>query len=70
MNKRHILFICIAVIAAILTVVLAGGRKGNEVVHEEKIEFRLNDTLTNEMSEIPELKGLDKKMRSYLIIRI
>ena len=66
MNKRHLFFICIAVVAAILTVVVAGGRKGTEIMHEEKIAFRLNDTLTNEMSEIPELKGLDKKMRSYL----
>ena len=66
MNRRHLFFICIAVVAAILTVVVAGGRKGASVAHEEEMTLRLNDTLTNEMSDIPELSGLDKKMKSYL----
>lgn len=52
-------------ITAILTAVVAGGRKEKRLNEEEKI-FRLNDTLTNEMSDIPDLYGLDKKVNSYL----
>lgn len=67
MNKRRLFFISIAVIAAVLTVVVAGGRKGKDAIqNEDKVIFRLNDTLTNEMSDIPELHGLDRKMRTYL----
>ena len=67
MNKRRLFFISIAVIAAVLTVVVAGGRKGKDALqNEDKVIFRLNDTLTNEMSDIPELHGLDRKMRTYL----
>ena len=67
MNKRRLFFISFAVIAAILTVVVAGGRKGKDVApDEEKVIFRLNDTLTNEMSDIPELNALDRKMKAYL----
>ena len=67
MNKRRLFFISFAVIAAILTVVVAGGRKGKDVPSDEdKAVFRLNDTLTNEMSDIPELHALDRKMKAYL----
>ena len=66
MNRRHLFFICIAVVAAILTVVVAGGRKGALVAHEEEMTLRLNDTLTNEMSDIPSLLAMDKKVNAYL----
>ena len=67
MDKRHIFIISIVAIAAILTVVIAGGHKTNNRVQEEsKVIFRLNDTLTNEMSDIPELNGLDRKVKSYM----
>lgn len=67
MDKKHLLIISVVAVAAILTVVVAGGRK-DEKRHQksETMEFRLNDTLTNEMSEIPELNGLDRKVKSYL----
>lgn len=67
MDKKHIVILSVIAIAAILTVVVAGGRKDeNRHKKSENIEFRLNDTLTNEMSEIPELNALDRKVRSYM----
>ena len=67
MDKKRIIIISIVIIAAILTVVVAGGRKDNNRHKEaERAVFRLNDTLTNEMSDIPELSGLDKKVKSYM----
>jgi hypothetical protein len=32
----------------------------------EKPRIYLNDTLSNAMSEIPELEGLDKKVKKYI----
>ena len=67
MDKKHIVILSVIAIAAILTVVVAGGHKDeNRHKKSENIEFRLNDTLTNEMSEIPELNALDRKVRSYM----
>lgn len=67
MDKKHIVILSVIAIAAILTVVVAGGRKDeNRHKKSENIEFRLNDTLTNEMSEIQELNALDRKVRSYM----
>ena len=67
MSKRRLLYISLAVTAAILTVVVAGGRKGKDRLHDEpKVILKLNDTLTNEMSDIPELHALDRKMKAYL----
>ena len=63
MSKRLILTtISFIALASILTaVVIKGTRKDRHVKEEEKI-IRLNDTLTNAMSDIPELYGLDKKI--------
>ena len=66
MNKRHILFISVAVIAAIFTVVIAGGSKGEDTAQQEEKNVRLNETLTNEMSDFPELHAMDKKVNAYL----
>lgn len=68
MSKKEKLFLAaIVAISAILTVVIAGGRKGRHINKEEdKVIIRLNDTLTNEMSDIPELAGLDKRVTSYM----
>ena len=68
MGKKEKLFLAaIVAISAILTVVIAGGRKGRHINKEEdKVIIRLNDTLTNEMSDIPELAGLDKRVTSYM----
>lgn len=66
MNKRIILTITSFIaVAVILTAVVAGGRKERDSAPVEK-EFRLNDTLKNSMSDIPELYGLDKKVKAYM----
>lgn len=67
MDKRRIILISTVAVAAILTIVIALGRKDNDKHRSgEKVVLRLNDTLTNEMSDIPELSGLDKKMKNYM----
>ena len=67
MDRRHIFIISIVAVAALLIVVIAGGRKGKEMPpKEESVILRLNDTLTNEMSDIAELQGLDKKVKAYM----
>ena len=68
MNKQRKLFLAaILAISAILTALIAGGRKDGCVKKEsEKVIFKLNDTLTNAMSDIPELAGLDKRITSYM----
>lgn len=69
MNRRHlsIIIISIAAVAAIVTAIVAGsGRSRRHIEENETQIFRLNDTLTNEMSDIPELKALDKKVNAYL----
>lgn len=65
MNRKILLAIAsVLTLAGVITVIVASGRK--EIEHQEEKVFRLNDTLTNEMSDIPELQGLDRKIRSYL----
>ena len=65
MNRKILLAIAsVLTLAGVITVIVASGRK--EIEHHEEKVFRLNDTLTNEMSDIPELQGLDRKIRSYL----
>ena len=69
MSKRQLLttFILILSVAAIVTAVVAGLKRNDEIIEEiEESVFRLNDTLTNEMSNIPELEALDKKIRTYM----
>ena len=69
MNRRTSLTVMILIlaVAAIVTAIVAGVSKRRHNIKEcEPIAFRLNDTLTNEMSDIPELKALDKKMNAYL----
>ena len=68
MSRQQKLFLAVLlVVTAILTAVIAGGRRDRTSVYEEdKVVLRLNDTLTNAMSDIPELAGLDKKIRNYM----
>ena len=68
MNRQQKLFLAVLlVVTAILTAVIAGGLRDRTSVYEEdKVVLRLNDTLTNAMSDIPELAGLDKKIRNYM----
>ena len=57
-------FLIILAAAALVTafIVIKSPRK----VDDEKHVIRLNDTLTNAMSDIPELKGLDTKVKKFM----
>lgn len=70
MSRRELVttIILIFTVAAIVTAILAGTRRKGEVAEEiiEETIFCLNDTLTNEMSNIPELLAMDKKVNAYL----
>lgn len=60
-NRRHIL---IVLAAAALVAVFAMTRSPR--IEDEPTHLRLNDTLTNAMSEIPELEGLDRKVNRFM----
>ena len=67
MNRKVVLIIAsFLAVSAIVTAIVAGGRRESIAPTEEEKVFRLNDTLTNEMSDIPALEGLDRKVRTYL----
>lgn len=69
MSRRELLttIILIFSVAAIVTAVIAGSRRNQNIIEEcEASVFRLNDTLTNEMSNIPDLLAMDKKVNAYL----
>lgn len=67
MNRKVILIIAsFLAVSAIVAAIVAGGRRESIAPTEEEKVFRLNDTLTNEMSDIPALEGLDRKIRTYL----
>ena len=70
MSRRELLttIILIFSVAAVVTAILAGTRRNRNIIAEEIEEsvFRLNDTLTNEMSDIPSLLAMDKKVNAYL----
>ena len=67
MNRKVVLIIAsFLAVSAIVTAIVAGGRGESIASTEEEKVFRLNDTLTNEMSDIPALEGLDRKIRTYL----
>ncbi len=70
MSKRELVttILLIFSVAAIVTAILAGTRRNEDIAEgiiEENV-FRLNDTLTNEMSNIPDLLAMDKKVNAYL----
>ena len=67
MNKRLILTILsFTAIVVILTALIVGGIDRQDEQKEEIPVIKLNEILTNEMSDIPELHPLDKKVRSYM----
>lgn len=67
MNRKVVLIkASFLAVSAIVTAIVAGGRRESIAPTEEEKVFRLNDTLTNEMSDIPALEGLDRKVRTYL----
>ena len=70
MSRRDLLTIIISIfsVAAIVTAIVVGSRRNDDLMNEEFEDsiFRLNDTLTNEMSNIPELLAMDRKVNAYL----
>lgn len=70
MSRRQLLttLILIFSVAALVTAIVAGSRRNRDIMTDEIEEtvFRLNDTLTNEMSNIPDLLAMDKKVNAYL----
>ena len=68
MKKRTIKTILTAITAAAIAtafVIIHGPiRKPDPLKMKPRIH--LNDSLTNELSQIPELEGLDKKVRNYM----
>ena len=65
-NKKLILILILAIVAAVGIAVAIVNRTHHRGLDTKTPVLRLNDTLTNEMSDIPELYGLDKKMNAYL----
>lgn len=65
MNKKRLISI-IALGAIIIGALMMTFSLHSEVKHEEKRVYSLNDTLTNEMSAIPELKKMDKKIEAFM----
>ena len=70
MSRRQLLttLTLIFSVAALVTAIVAGSRRNRDIMTDEIEEtvFRLNDTLTNEMSNIPDLLAMDKKVNAYL----
>ena len=70
MSRRNLLTIIISIfsVAAIVTAIVVGSRRNDDLMNEEFEDsiFRLNDTLTNEMSNIPDLLAMDRKVNAYL----
>lgn len=66
MKKKHLIIFTSIIIAAIVTA-FAFIRPSSKCKDESsRPVIRLNDTLKNTMSAIPELEGMDKKIRSFM----
>lgn len=64
MKRRHLIIIIGIIIAALVTA-FAFIRPQSKKKTESQL-LHLNDTLSNALSEIPELEGMDKKIRKFL----
>lgn len=64
MNRKRIIIFIIAVAALVTAFVVIGRRQGD--AKEDIHMTRLNDTLTNAMSDIPELKLMDARIMRFL----
>ena len=64
MKKKNIIISCIAVAAIVTASAVISGCSRAEA--KAKVLARLNDTLTNAMSDIPELAPMDKKISNFL----
>ena len=69
MRMKKTLYLTGAVVAVAIIVATASSIFHKPIPKATPIpssNVRLNLTLTNEMSEIPELSGLDKRIRNYM----
>ena len=66
MKKKHFIIISIIAAAALVTAFAFIGM-GKSEIEDNAPEFRLNDTLCNAMSEIPELEKMDARIRKFMI---
>ena len=67
MRIKTLKYIGIAVVAIIVAATsFVGSRHIPKAAPIPKSKVRLNLTVTNEQSDIPELAGLDKKVRYYM----
>ena len=64
MKRRHLIIIIGIIIAALVTA-FAFIRPQSKKKTESQL-LHLNDTLSNALSEIPELEGMDKKIRKFM----
>ena len=67
MKKSIILISLIVVVAAIATTVIFVNKNRRQITEPSvPVRIMLNDSLKNSMSDIPELYGLDKKVRTFM----
>ena len=65
MKKKNTIISCIAIAALVTAFAIISSCSRGESEEGTPL-LRLNDTLTNAMSEIPELVPMDKKIRSFM----
>ncbi len=65
-KKGNIGRILLLTIAALATAFVIIWKPWEKIELSDGPKVRLNETLTNEMSEIPELEGLDRKIHKYM----
>lgn len=68
MGKKRIAAVlsAFAVAAAAAVFIASNAAKAGGSAQDERPDVKLNEVLSNEMSDIPELKGLDSKVRTYM----
>ena len=66
MERKILLILSLLGLCSILFCIIPGRDSHAEDISEETHLLRLNDTIRNSMSDIPELAGLDKKITTYM----
>ena len=69
MNRRGfriILVLSLAAVAVGLCISLTSSHKEEAVLPDGRVQLRLNEALTNEISDTSALTGLDTKIQSYM----
>ncbi len=66
MDRKKILILSALAIVAVLGTVCAVLIPGSGKAEDVRPKIHLNEKLSNELSELPETEGLDRKVRSYM----